>query len=97
MNTGLARLGARRSVAPHRLGEPAQLEGMELFVHVDLDVLDPLAFPASFPVPGGLSPTGLREFLTRATAVATLVGAEITSAAPGHGELAADAIAPLLA
>jgi arginase len=25
----------------HRLGEPEQLEGMELFVHIDLDVLDP--------------------------------------------------------
>jgi len=81
----------------HRVEDPAQLEGFELFVHVDLDVLDPLAFPASVPAPGGLSPTGLREFLAHATAVGTLVGAEITSAAPRHGELAADAIAPLLA
>ena len=80
----------------YRVEDPAQLEGFELFVHVDLDVLDPLAFPASFPAPGGLSPAGLREFLARAIAVATLVGAEITAAAPGQGELAAGAIAPLL-
>jgi arginase family enzyme len=82
----------------HRVEDPAQLAGLELFVHVDLDVLDPLAFPASFPAPGGLSPAALRAFLERVTAVAGgIVGAEITSAAPGHGELAADAIAPLLA
>jgi arginase family enzyme len=80
----------------HRVEDPAQLEGFELFVHVDLDVLDPLAFPASFPAPGGLSPAGLHEFLARATEVAAVVGGEITSAAPGQGELVADAIAPLL-
>jgi arginase family enzyme len=80
----------------HRVEDPAQLEGLELFVHVDLDVLDPLAFPASFPAPGGLSPPALRAFLEQATAVSGLVGAEITAAAPGHGEAAAAAIAPLL-
>jgi arginase len=80
----------------HRVEDPAQLAGLELFVHVDLDVLDPLAFPASFPAPGGLSPDGLREFLERASAVCAVVGAEVTSAAPGHGPLAAAAIAPLL-
>jgi arginase family enzyme len=81
----------------HRVEDPAQLAGLKLFVHVDLDVLDPLAFPARFPAPGGLSPAALRAFLERVTAVSGLVGAEITAAAPGHGELAADAIAPLLA
>jgi arginase len=81
----------------HRVEDPTQLEGLELFVHVDLDVLDPLEFPASFPAPGGLSPARLRAFLEIATVAGTLVGAEITSAAPGHGELAAAAIAPLLA
>jgi arginase family enzyme len=81
----------------HLTQEPAQLEGMELFVHVDLDVLDPDAHPASFPVPGGLSPVALREFLSAVARVATVVGAEVTAAAPGYGEVAADAIAPLLA
>ena len=80
----------------HRVEDPAQLEGLELFVHLDLDVLDPDAFPARFPAAGGLSPVGLREFLAGALAAGTLAGAEITSAAPGHGELVADAIAPLL-
>lgn len=80
----------------HRLGEPAQLEGMELFVHVDLDVLDPEFHPASFPAPLGLPPAALFEVLSYVADEATLVGAEITSAAPGYTRVAADAIAPLL-
>ncbi|MEA2240621.1 MAG: arginase [Solirubrobacteraceae bacterium] len=81
----------------HRLGDPAQLEGMELFVHVDLDVLDPEFHPASFPAPLGLAPAALLEVLAYVAAQATLVGAEITAAAPGHAQVAAEAIAPLLA
>jgi arginase family enzyme len=99
---GVRDLDGGERVALDRCGvyltrEPAQLEGMELFVHVDLDVLDPDAHPASFPVPGGLSPVALREFLSAVARVATVVGAEVTAAAPGYGEVAADAIAPLLA
>ena len=48
-------------------------------------------------MPGGLSPVALREFLAAVARAATIVGAEVTSAAPGYGEVAADAIAPLLA
>ncbi|MEA2190100.1 MAG: arginase [Solirubrobacteraceae bacterium] len=80
----------------HRIDEPAQLEGLELFVHIDLDVLDPDVYPAQFPVPGGMAPPELRAFLAHAAGVCTIVGAEITSAAPGHGELIVDAITPLL-
>jgi arginase family enzyme len=80
----------------HRLGDPAQLEGMEIFVHVDLDVLDPEFHPAGFPAPQGLAPDALLGVLAYIAAEATLVGAEITSAAPGYGQVAADAIAPLL-
>ena len=81
----------------HRLAEPEQLQGMELFVHVDLDVLDPEFHPASFPAPLGLAPAALLEVLSYVVDEATLVGAEITSAAPGYARVAADAIAPLLA
>lgn len=80
----------------HRLGEPEQLQGMELFVHVDLDVLDPEFHPASLPAPLGLPPAALLEVLSYVAAEATLVGAEITSAAPGYAQVAADAIGPLL-
>ena len=80
----------------YRIEDPHQLEGFELFVHLDLDVLDPRSHPAGFPVPGGLSPGGLREFLAITASVTTLVGAEITAAAPGHAGLVVDAVAPLL-
>lgn len=80
----------------YRLEEPGQLAGMELFVHVDLDVLDPDHHPAKFPSPGGPSPAALHDFLAAAAGVATIVGAEITAAAPGYAAVAAEAIVPLL-
>ncbi len=80
----------------HLVDDPALLDGFEVFVHLDLDVLDPSVFPASFPADGGLQAAELRAFLAEASAACTILGAEITSAAPGHSELVADAIAPLL-
>ena len=81
----------------HRIDEAAQLEGLEVFVHLDLDVLDPSTFPAKFPVEGGMLPTELRAFLAAAATLCTILGAEITAAAPDHSELIVDAISPLLA
>jgi arginase len=81
----------------HRVDAAAQLEGLELFVHIDLDVLDPDVLPAQFPVDGGLTASELRAFLAEAAAACTIIGAEITSAAPDCGELVVDAITPLLA
>ena len=80
----------------YRLEEPSQLQSMTLFVHVDLDVLDPEYLPAAFPAPGGLSPEALNGLLTEVARVATVVGAEITSAAPGCAGMIAGAVAPLL-
>lgn len=80
----------------HRVDEPSQLAGLEVFVHIDLDVLDPRAFPARFPVPGGLTPSSLRAFLDAVVGVCTIVGVQITAAAPGHATVAAEAIRPLL-
>jgi arginase family enzyme len=81
----------------HRVDVPELLEGLEVFVHIDLDVLDPEVFPARLPVDGGLSASDLRAFLANLAAVCTIVGAEVTSAAPEHGEMVVDAITPLLA
>jgi arginase len=81
----------------YRLEHPSQLAGMEIFVHLDLDVLDPGVFPAAFPAPGGMHPIALREMLGEVADAATVVGAEVTSSAPSHGRIIADAIAPLLA
>jgi arginase family enzyme len=81
----------------HRIDAAELLEGLEVFVHLDLDVLDPDVFRAKLPVDGGLTAGELRAFLAEAASVCTIVGAEVTAAAPGHGEMIVDAIAPLLA
>ena len=44
------------------------LDGAEVFVHLDLDVLDPGILPSPFPAPGGLSDGGLRTLLTEVAA-----------------------------
>jgi arginase family enzyme len=80
----------------HIVNDPEQLAGFEVFVHLDLDVLDPKVMPSAFGVEGGLEPDELRAFLAEVCDACTVLGAEITSAAPGHGELLADTIAPLL-
>ena len=55
------------------------LEGEEVYVHLDLDVLDPSVFPAQFPAPGGLSSEGLRDLLGELAESARVVGVEITA------------------
>ena len=32
------------------------LDGAPVYVHLDVDVLDPEAFPVQYPAPGGLRP-----------------------------------------
>jgi arginase len=81
------------------------VDGAAVYVHVDLDVLDPDLFPAQFPASGGLSDAGLRRLLDEVTQAADrIVGLEITSfEAPADAEerarlaeIAADAVMPLL-
>ena len=89
-----------------RPSEVADLvRGHPVYVHLDLDSLDPGIFPAQFPVPGGLSRAGLRTLLAEVSRAATVVGAEITAfEAPEDpeerarlAEMVADAAEPLLA
>jgi arginase family enzyme len=71
------------------------VDGHEVFVHLDLDVLE--GYPALFPAPGGFSADGLERMLDEvAQAAERVVGVEVTCAAPGHADVAARAIAPLL-
>ena len=88
--------GVSRIERPSRLADA--LAGREVFVHLDLDVLDPSVldgFP--FPVPGGFSAEGLRRILAEVAGVATVVGIEVTSCpGPAAAELAADCVAPLV-
>jgi len=53
----------------------AELHG-PLYVHLDVDVLDPSVLPAQFPVPGGLSLEELRDVVSSLDGV---VGVEVTA------------------
>jgi arginase len=55
------------------------LDGAPVYVHVDLDVLDPEVFPAQFPAPGGLPPERLYDLLEAVSEECELVGLEVTA------------------
>jgi arginase len=70
------------------------LEGAPVYVHLDLDVLDPSVFPAQFPAPGGLAPEKLYDVLEAVTDECQLVGLEVTAfEAPEDDEELAEAAA----
>ena len=55
------------------------LAGERVYVHLDLDVLDPDILPAQFAVPNGLSDTGLRTLLSDVARECEVVGVEVTA------------------
>jgi arginase len=55
------------------------LEGAPLYVHLDLDVIDPESFPAQFPAAGGLAPDKLYDLLEAVAEDCELVGLEVTA------------------
>jgi arginase len=92
-------------VAVARPSEAAeQLRGRRVYVHLDLDVLDPDILPSQFPAPHGLSDTGLRTLLGELGRASDVVGLEVTAfEAPADAaerarrtELVAGMIRPLL-
>jgi len=81
-----------------RPGDLAEhLRGLPVYVHLDLDVLDPTVMPARFPAPGGLSDGGLRTLLAEVADAADIIGVEITAfAAPERARRVATIVEPLL-
>jgi arginase family enzyme len=55
------------------------LRGERVYVHLDMDVLDPDVLPSQFPVPHGLSDTGLRTLLGEVKRECDVVGLEVTA------------------
>jgi arginase family enzyme len=55
------------------------LDGAPVYIHLDLDVLDPAVFPAREPAPGGLAPEKLYDLLEAVTGDCELVGVEVTT------------------
>ncbi len=81
---------------PSRLADA--LAGREVFVHLDLDVLDPSVVEGfAFPAPGGFSGGGLARLLAEVADVAEVIGVEVTGC-PGEeaAATAAGILAPLL-
>jgi arginase len=82
-----------------RTGDPAAvLAGREVFVHLDVDILDPTVLPGQlYPAPGGLDAAQLRDLLAGVAARARIVGAEITCfSTPELSDALAQAVAPLM-
>ena len=82
-----------------RTDDPAAaLAGREVFVHLDVDILDPTVMPGQlYPAPGGLDTTQLHDLLADVAARARIVGAEITCfSTPELSGTLAQAAAPLL-
>jgi arginase len=68
------------------------LDGAPVFIHLDLDVLDPEEFPAAVPAPGGLSSDKLYDLMEAVAEDSELVGLEVTAfEAPGDPDELADA------
>ncbi len=73
-----------------------RLDGLPVYVHLDLDVLDPSLFPAQFPAPGGLSDGGLRALLGEVAEASEVVGLEITAFEAPDDETSARGLAELV-
>jgi arginase len=87
--------GVVRITRPSALADA--LRDREVYVHLDMDVLDPSILPATFPAPGGLSDGGLRTLLDEVAGACTLIGCEITAfGAPELAELIATVVEPLV-
>jgi arginase family enzyme len=71
------------------------LEARKVFIHLDLDILDPEVLPAGVPAPGGLDFEQLRRLLDLVCGAAELVGIEITGAHPDYVDELADVLAPV--
>jgi arginase family enzyme len=84
-----------RNVRPSQLAD--MLDGEDVYVHLDLDVLDPSVLPAQFPADGGLSDAGLRTLLGEVADVATLLGVEINAFEAPSDRAERDALAETIA
>ncbi len=68
------------------------VDAAPVFIHLDLDVLDPEEFPAAVPAPGGLSSDKLYDLMEAVAEDSELVGLEVTAfEAPSDPDELADA------
>lgn len=84
--------GERALLDAQGVSETAPADG-PVWVHLDLDVLDPAHMPAAFPVPGGWDWERLGIELR---ALPDVVGIEITGCAPGYAGEVAQRLSPVI-
>jgi len=72
------------------------LDEAPVYVHLDLDVLDPEAMPAEFPADGGLSEEKLYDLLDAVADGCEVVGLEITGFEAPEGDAARRELADLV-
>ena len=72
-------MSAERAAPDTLVAAKNALEGAPVFVHLDLDVIDPEHFPAAVPAPGGLHPDKLYDLMDSVLEDSELVGIEITN------------------
>ena len=72
------------------------LDEAPVYVHLDLDVLDPGAMPAEFPAEDGLSEEKLYDLLDAVADSCEVVGLEITGFEAPDGDAPRDALADLV-
>ena len=87
--------GERTEVELAGVGTGVPDEG-PVFVHLDLDVLDPSVLAPQFPVPGGLQAADVRDVLARLRDEGRLVGLEVTALEDPSGvELVIEILEPV--
>jgi arginase len=68
-----------------------------VYLHLDVDVLDPDEMPAQFPAPGGFTAEALRGLLEAVLDDCELVGAEVTALEdPDYAPVALEAMGPIM-
>ena len=73
------------------------LDRAPVYIHLDVDVLDPEFMPAQFPVPGGMRPDKLYDLLEAVADECEIVGVETTAFIDGdHTDAVASVLEPLL-
>ena len=73
------------------------LDRSPVYVHLDVDVLDPEYMPAQFPVSGGLRPDKLYDLLEAVADECEIVGVEVTAFVDAdHGDTVASVLKPVL-
>jgi arginase len=73
------------------------LDRSPVYIHLDVDVLDPEHMPVQYPAPGGMRPDKLYDLLEAVTDECEIVGVEVTAFIdPEHADTVASVLEPVL-